>query len=105
MDIEKCKSCIGYKDSQNMHNTPYEDCYMIDNKGHGENSCYIELRKDEPECCGKCSLRKEAYTDSYCEGARFFDTDDRYITYPYIRKNYLRKGKPKFCPYRNRKDK
>lgn len=102
MDISKCEKCIGYKDFNNPINTPCEECIRLDNVSHRENTRFIELSSCEPCNCGECILRIDTDTSRYCSGARFFNKDDRYIAYPYIRKNYMKKGKPKFCPYRNR---
>ena len=105
MDIKKCEKCIDFTNCDTVENTICEVCLSIDMKGNGENKYFLELDKDTPECCGKCNFRNRYNSDDYCEGARYFNTDDRHITYPYIRKNYLSKGKPKFCPYRKLKEK
>ena len=106
MDIELCKRCVDYDNSKIVTNTTCEVCYRIDAIGNGSNSCFLELNEAEPECCGKCEFKFQPPTwmsrDYYCNAARYFNTDDRRISSPNIRKNYLNKNKPKYCPYKRR---
>ena len=106
MDIELCKRCVDYDNSKIVTNTTCEVCHRIDDIGNGSNNYFLELNEIEPECCGKCEFKFQTPAwmsgDYYCKAARYFDTDDRHITNPNIRKNYLNKNKPKFCPYKRR---
>lgn len=97
--MSKCECCIDFKFKDNKKSVCCE-CLRKNKDGQEIRHHYLEVNANIPECCGECSYNKKYESDNYCEAARFFDTDDRKVTFPYIRKNYLRKGKPAFCPYR-----
>ena len=96
--MDGCTGCVDYKFKDNKKSVCCT-CLRKNRDGHDIRYHYLELNKQTPECCGKCSYNKKFDTDNYCEAARYFNTDDRKVSFPYIRKNYLKKGKPKFCPY------
>lgn len=107
MNSELCKKCIHSKDAEKHINSVCEVCYKIDNIGNGENSQFKE-RLDTPECCGKCVYcihpPKNIFVSnsSYCKASAEFDLDDRNIRMQCIRKNYLTRNTPKWCPLKRR---
>ena len=82
MDTELCKSCIHTKDAAAHTKSVCEVCYQIDNIDNGANYHFIG---------------KEPKPDN-CDASGAFNTNDRYIQMESIRKNYLSKGTPKWCP-------
>lgn len=105
MDIELCKKCIHAKDAAAHTNTVCELCYQIDDIGHGANYHFIE-KISKPDTCGQCvhcqlpKYNMYSVNRPYCDASGTLNTDDRYIMMEYIRKNYLSKGTPKWCPMR-----
>ena len=100
MNNELCKKCIDSEHSDIPINNVCEVCKRIDNLGNGENYEFI-AKQQRPLSCGQCNYkRKSAFTDTYyCEAARHFDLADRRIAMPSIRKNYLHKNTPVWCPF------
>ena len=103
LNKELCKKCIHAKDAELHHNSVCEVCYQIDAIGHGENKEFIE-KIEMPECCGKCKYcefpPKNIFVKQspYCDASGEFNLDDRRIQMQFIRKNYLTKNTPKWCP-------
>lgn len=103
IDREKCKRCIHSADSELHENSVCEICFRVDNIGNGENSEFIE-RIEPVDCCGKCIYCMDPVRNMfvnqnhYCKASAELDMDDRRITMQYIRKNYLTKNTPKWCP-------
>lgn len=100
MNDELCKKCVDSKNVNTPVNNVCEICKHIDSLGHGENKEFIEVQQ-RPLCCGQCSYKFQSTFsgDYYCMAARYFNLDDRVIANPYIRKNYLSKNTPKWCPF------
>lgn len=98
---ELCNQCIYSKDAELHTESVCEVCYHIDSIGHGGNRYFIK-KTAIPNCCGECSHCKTTYLSlnntSYCEAFKKYDTDDRRIIGKCIRKNYLTKNTPKWCP-------
>lgn len=97
MDKKLCEKCIHSQYSSEHKNSVCEVCYHIEYIGNGNNSYFIE-KINMPDCCGEC---KYCIDKEYCRASQTFDTDERNITMQYIRKNYLSKGNPQWCPLRN----
>lgn len=101
MDKEKCKICVCSKDSELHTNSVCEICYRIDEIGNGFNYYFIK-KIDKPIICKECIYCQEPqqpFLDIYvCKASQSFNKDDRYIFSQSIRKNYLKKGTPKWCP-------
>lgn len=98
MNKEKCNVCIYSKYSE-KHNSICEICYQAEAAGNGSNVHFIK-KITYPESCGKCDYAKHFNDSAYCDASKFFDEDNKGITYKYkcIRKNYLNKNTPKWCP-------
>ena len=107
MNTELCKKCIHSKDAELHTNSVCEVCFRIDSIGHGENSHFLE-RREAPECCGVCEFcihpHKNMFVSQqpYCSASKEFDINDRRLTMQFIRKNYLTKNTPKWCPFKRR---
>lgn len=103
MDKELCKKCIHTNDAELHYDSVCEVCYHIDSIGNGENKEFIE-KIEVPECCGKCKhcmfpARNIFMSQQpWCNASGVFNHDDRKIQMQYIRKNYLTKNTPKWCP-------
>ena len=98
IDTELCKSCIHTKDAAAHTKSVCEVCYQIDNIDNGENY-HFRGKEPKPDNCGQCvhCMHPEDNT-YYCDASGAFNTNDRYIQMEPIRKNYLSKGTPKWCP-------
>lgn len=107
MNTEKCKKCIHSEDAELHENSVCEICFRIDSIGNRENAEFKERIKPV-DCCGKCIYcitppKLLDYNSSpYCEASAEFDRDDRRIRMQCIRKNYLTKNTPKWCPLKNK---
>lgn len=107
MDRELCKKCIHSKDAELHKNSVCEVCYQVENAGNQSNSYYIE-KEEMPQCCGECKHctypPKNIFINQqpYCKASQEFDDYDRNVSMQYIRKNYLSKNTPKWCPMRER---
>lgn len=107
MDKTLCNICIHSKDSELHKDSVCEICYRIDSIGNGENHYFIE-KTEAPDYCGKCnycnSITNNAFVSDkpFCSISKHFNKDDRSIQMHYIRRNYLRKGTPKWCPLRGK---
>ena len=105
MDKELCKKCIHSEDSELHTNSVCEVCYQIDSIGNGSNSYYIK-KEEIPKCCGECKHcihpPKNIFVNQqpYCRASQEFDNYERNVVMQYIRKNYLTKNTPKWCPMR-----
>lgn len=103
MDKELCKKCIHSEDAELHENSVCEICFRIDSIGNGENAEFKE-RIEPVDCCGKCKYctippKLLDYNSSpYCQASAKLDMDDRRISMQCIRKNYLTKNTPKWCP-------
>lgn len=103
MDKELCKKCVCSQFSEEHHNSVCEICYQIESISNGSNAYFIE-KTTCPNSCGNCEhciippINIFANNKPYCNASQTFDKDDRGIIMQYIRKNYLNKGTPKWCP-------
>lgn len=101
MDKEKCMVCVCSNDRELHSNSVCETCYQIDKKGNGSNYYFIE-KIDKPSCCKDCVYCNKPQIPfqnrHICGASQTFDKDERTIYRKYIRKNYLQKGMPKWCP-------
>ena len=99
MDKEKCNVCIYSKYSDEHISSICKNCYQIEAVGDGSNIHFIK-KMAYPETCGKCDYAKHSNESTYCDASKFFDKDNQSITFKYkcIRKNYLNKNTPKWCP-------
>lgn len=107
MDKEKCNICICSNFSKEHKNSVCEVCYHIENIGNGSNHYFIE-RKNEPKCCGECDYKIDPVMNifldqkPYCNASQYFDKDERNIYFQCIRKNYLMRNTPKWCPLKDK---
>ena len=107
LNKEICEKCVYVKDSEMHINSVCEDCYKIDSIGNGENSYFIE-KIEEPECCGKCKhclfmSESESITrQPFCNASGELNYYDRHIHKQYIRRNFLRKNTPQWCPMKQK---
>lgn len=103
MNIKLCKKCVHSKDSDKYQNSVCEICYLIESKGNGSNAHFIQTIKP-PNCCGECIYCNKdpinifMKNSEYCRASEKFISDDKSIILKYIRKNYLTKNRPKWCP-------
>lgn len=104
MNSELCKKCVQSKDSVLHTDSVCEICHQIEVIGNGPNSHFIE-KTEKPSCCGECTYIR--YTPdfmgnkAYCKASEYFVHDDRVIRMHNVRKNYLSKNTPSWCPLRN----
>ncbi len=107
MDLELCKKCVQSQYVLEHENSVCGICYQIENKGNGSNSYFIEVIK-VPNCCGECRYCGKDKMNIFvsnkeycCKASKTFDKDERTISMQFIRKNYLTKNVPKWCPMKN----
>lgn len=103
MDKELCKKCVCFQFSEEHINSVCEMCYQIENIGNGSNAYFIEKIRHQNSCgnCRHCIISSTdifANNKPYCDASQTFDKDERKIIMQCIRKNYLTKGTPKWCP-------
>ena len=106
MDKELCRKCIYAQHSEEHTNSVCEVCYQVESKGNGNNSYFIK-KINVPNCCGECAYCVKSPRNifikekEYCKASQKFDKDEKNIVLQYVRKNYLTKGTPKWCPLKN----
>lgn len=107
MDKELCRKCVQSKYSEKHTNSVCEVCYHIEEIGNGSNSHYIE-KIEQQTCCNECKYIRKAPEHTggkyYCKASESFDIDERTISMSIIRKNYVDKNTPKWCPLRNNRE-
>lgn len=107
MDKTLCEKCVQAKYFNNPLNSVCEICYSIEKHTKKSNSHFRE-KIEVPECCGKCTYCILPERDicfnpkEFCLASETFNKDDRFISMKFIRKNYLTKGTPKWCPLKEK---
>lgn len=103
MNVELCSKCVQSQYADEHVDSVCEVCYQIDNIGNGSNAYFVE-KIDVPNNCGECKYCKKDEINifinnkEYCTASKTFDKDERIITMQFIRKNYLTRNTPKWCP-------
>lgn len=89
----KCENCIHKNKLNNKAELCIGLCKDVYAKLNKENHCYQEII-EKPINCGCCQYLKN---NNYCS-VKNWDSDDNEIFFKIVRKNYLIKNTPKWCP-------
>ena len=99
MDKLKCEQCVCRNSTLNKGSlTVCDICYDMDRRLEDSNYHYVS-KIDCPDNCGKCMYLGNKENGSYsCKASKHINSYTNHVCTLYIRKNYITKNTPKWCP-------
>ena len=98
-----CNTCIYNKD---IHKPSFSVCLICKQTDKIQGTYHDKYLPiiSKPKCCGECEYKRDSVhnifirQDPYCDASGEVSEEDNRIAKKYIRKNYLAKNTPKWCP-------